>query len=91
MPVNIVEGGLAGLASVQICHRESRAGGSRPAEWRSRGQPNSHLCIVCHALVVQVLTCGTRLLFRLSQVHSDMQLHSCIVPTPRDLRGPTSV
>lgn len=59
-PVNIVEGGLAGLASVQMCQRESRASGSRPTEWRSRGQPNSHLCIVCHALVVQVLTCGTR-------------------------------
>lgn len=63
VPVNNAECGPAGLASVQMCQRESRASGSRPTEWHSRGQPNSHLCIVCHALAGQVLTCGTRLCF----------------------------
>lgn len=63
VPVSNAECGPAGLASVQMCQRKSRASGSCPTEWHSRGQPNSHLCIVCHALAVQVLTCGTRLCF----------------------------
>lgn len=60
----------AGLVSVQMCHRELRAGGSRPVERHCRRHSNSHLCNVCHALVVQVLTFWTRLCFSVCHKHT---------------------
>ncbi len=62
MPVNKsdLQFGPAGLASMQMCQRESRAGGSHATEWHRLVQPNSHSCIVCHSLAVQILIYRTR-------------------------------
>lgn len=49
-----------GLASVQMCQRESKCSGSHTTERHRLVQPNSHSCIVCHSLAVQVLIYRTR-------------------------------
>lgn len=92
VPISNAECSAATLASVQSCHRVSGASVSRPTEWHSWGQPNSHLCIVCHAIAVQVLTCGTRLCFpsvTSTQWHATTQPH--IAHPALDLGATTSV
>lgn len=59
-PVNRinVHCGPAGLASVQMCQRESNASGSLTTKWH-RGQADGHSCIACHSLAVLGLTYST--------------------------------
>lgn len=82
VPISNAECSAATLASVQSCHRVSGASVSRPTEWHSWGQPNSHLCIVCHAIAVQVLTCGTRLCFSIYHKHTVTCDHTTTHSTP---------
>lgn len=82
VPISNAECSAATLASVQSCHRVSGASVSRPTEWHSWGQPNSHLCIVCHAIAVQVLTCGTRLCFSICHKHTVTCDHTTTHCTP---------
>lgn len=78
--------GPAGLARVQMCQRESRAHGSCTTEWQRPGQPNRPLM---HSVS---LACSTgpdiehwMEPVRLSQVHTDMQLHSRTACSPCDI------